>query len=176
MDESEREYSFKFARALFAFLALPGMVAFVIPLWMAPRRVSSSAVHWLGIPVLLAGIAVLLWCVRDFYVAGKGTLAPWSPPKRLVTVGLYRFSRNPMYLGVLTILFGWSVWFMSVGLFTYALLFALGFHLRVLLYEEPWASRTFGDEWSQYKARVPRWIIRRQTILKSKPDKSVDTM
>lgn len=151
------EYRFKLARALFAFLALPGMVAFVIPLWIAPRHSGAGRLHWLGIPVLLVGIAVLLWCVRDFYVAGKGTLAPWSPPKKLVTVGLYRFSRNPMYIGVMTIVSGWSVWFMSRGVVMYVLFLAAGFHLRVILFEEPWAARTFGEEWTRYKARVRRW-------------------
>ena len=157
-DRSSDDYSFKLGRALFAFLALPGMVAFIIPLWMAPRQPGAGPVHWLGIPVLLAGIVVLLWCVRDFYVAGRGTLAPWSPPKKLVTVGLYRVSRNPMYVGVLTILFGWALWFMSSGLLIYALIFVVGFHLRVISFEEPWAARTFGEEWSQYKARVRRWF------------------
>src|SRR5215212_6326381 len=124
------EYSFKFARALFAFLALPGMVAFIVPLWIAPRQPGAGTLHWLGVPVLVAGIFVLLWCIRDFYVAGKGTLAPWSPPKRLVTVGLYRVSRNPMYIGVMTIVLGWSLWFMSRGLLAYALILLVGFHLR----------------------------------------------
>jgi len=147
----------RFARALFAFLALPGMVAFAIPLWMAPHP-GTHAVHWLGIPTLVFGIIILLWCVRDFYIAGKGTLAPWSPPKNLVVVGLYRLSRNPMYVGVLTILFGWALWFMSRNLLVYALSFVVIFHLRVVLFEEPWLERTHGDEWAHYKARVRRWF------------------
>jgi len=59
--------------------------------------------------VLGGGLVVLLWCVRDFYVSGRGTLAPWNPPKRLVVVGLYRFTRNPMYIGVLMVVGGWAV-------------------------------------------------------------------
>ena len=172
-DTTSAEYSFKLARALFAFLALPGMVAFIIPLWISPRHSGRDTIHWLGVPVLVAGILVLLWCVRDFYVAGKGTLAPWSPPKSLVTVGLYRFSRNPMYVGVLTILFGWALWFESSALLLYALAFVAGFHLRVLLYEEPWASRTFGDEWEAYRARVPRWMgMARSPPMKGKSNPS----
>jgi protein-S-isoprenylcysteine O-methyltransferase Ste14 len=54
-------------------------------------------------------VVVLLWCVRDFYVSGRGTLAPWDPPKHLVVVGLYRFTRNPMYIGVLMVVGGWGL-------------------------------------------------------------------
>ena len=98
---------------------------------------------------------------RDFYVAGQGTLAPWAPPKHLVTVGLYRVSRNPMYLAVLTILIGWAVAFGSVGLGIYAVIVAIAVHLRVVSYEERWLARTFPDEWVAYRARVPRWLGRR---------------
>jgi protein-S-isoprenylcysteine O-methyltransferase Ste14 len=142
-------------RALFAFLALPGMVAFVIPWLMRPRGVVVNP--WGYLPLSL-GIVVLLWCVRDFYVAGKGTLAPWSPPKNLVTVGLYRWSRNPMYVGVLTILVGWAMLFGSRNLWIYVAFMAIVFHLRVMLYEEPWLSRTHGNAWTAYKASTSRWF------------------
>jgi protein-S-isoprenylcysteine O-methyltransferase Ste14 len=59
------------------------------------------------------GIFALVWCVRDFYVSGRGTLAPWDPPTRLVIIGLYRFLRNPMYVAVLTILVGWALLYRS---------------------------------------------------------------
>src|SRR6186997_3144352 len=95
-----------FWRAVVAFLALPVMVAFVAP-WLL--RPSHAPVERAGIPLLLVGVILLFWCVRDFYVAGRGTLAPWSPPKRLVIVGLYRYSRNPMYIAVTLILLGWSL-------------------------------------------------------------------
>ena len=108
----------------------------------------------------LAGLAVLLWCVRDFYVAGKGTLAPWDPPRHLVRVGLYRYSRNPMYVGVLLILTGWATSFRTPTLAIYAVVVAILFHLRVLAHEEPWLARTFPGEWPAYRSRVPRWLIR----------------
>lgn len=144
-----------FWRALFAFLALPGMVAFVVPWLLRPRPTEFRAA---GLPVLAAGIVLLLWCVRDFYVAGRGTLAPWSPPTNLVVVGLYRWSRNPMYIAVLTILSGWAIAFGSRGLWTYAAVMAIAFHLRVVLFEEPWLARTHSDAWDDYRARVPRWF------------------
>ena len=101
---------------------------------------------------------MLLWCVRDFYVTGKGTLAPWDPPTRLVVVGLYRFVRNPMYVGVLGVVLGWSLVAGSPLLAIYAALLAVGFHLRVVLYEEPVLQRQFGDDWTRYRAGVNRWL------------------
>lgn len=148
-----------FARALFAFLVLPGIVAFAIPLSIAyggPRQPRFFSVG--AIPLSL-GIALLMWCVREFYVVGKGTLAPWSPPKSIVTTGLYRFTRNPMYVAVTLILIGWAIGFRSPGLSLYALVVPIGFHLRVITYEEPWLDRTFGQAWSDYKQRVPRWLL-----------------
>ena len=145
-------------RAVLAFLALPGMMAFVIPgawLWSDPN---ARLVHPWALLLLAAGCATLLWCVRDFYVAGKGTLAPWAPPVQLVVVGLYRYSRNPMYLSVSTILLAWALAFGSSGLLIYALMVAIAFHLRVVFGEEPWLARTHGLQWEQYASRVPRWF------------------
>ena len=146
-------------RAILAFLAMPGVVAFAIPLsWMLLWREQETSMQWGGLAPLAAGVIGLLWCVRDFYVAGKGTLAPWSPPQRLVVVGLYRYSRNPMYLSVICILLGWTVLFRSSGLLIYAVAIAILFHLRVVFGEEPWLARIHGDQWSAYTARVPRWF------------------
>jgi protein-S-isoprenylcysteine O-methyltransferase Ste14 len=150
-----------FLRALISFLALPGIVAFVAPALLV-GSISRRAPHGEGVTVFLAGLLVLLWCVRDFYVAGKGTLAPWDPPRHLVSVGLYRFSRNPMYVGVLLILIGWTLAFRSRSLLIYTVVVAILFHVRVVTNEEPWLARAFPDEWPRYKARVPRWLIGRR--------------
>jgi protein-S-isoprenylcysteine O-methyltransferase Ste14 len=64
-----------------------------------------------------------------------------------------------MYIGVITILGGWCALWGSQTLVIYALLFMVGFHLRVLLFEEPWAARHFGLEWDAYRARVRRWVF-----------------
>lgn len=147
-----------FVKAVLAFLALPGMVAFAIPLLLiAPARHFDTSFG--GVPLAL-GTVVLLWCVRDFYVAGRGTLAPWAPPRALVVTGLYRSSRNPMYVGVLLILCGWAVGYRSWPLAAYAVTIATAFQLRVLLYEEPTLARLFGPEWDRYRRQVPRWIGR----------------
>ena len=147
-----------FVRALLAFVALPGMVAFVVPAMLVPSS-QTRAVHLEGLVPFIAGVVVLLWCVRDFHLAGKGTLAPWDPPQHIVRVGLYRFTRNPMYVGVTLILIGWTAGFRTRGLLIYTIAVPILFHLRVLMYEEPWLARTFPQEWRQYKARVPRWLI-----------------
>ena len=73
----------------------------------------------------------------DFFAAGKGTLAPIDPPRFLVVRGLYRFSRNPMYNGVIALILGEAWLFGSIGLAEYALLVLIFFHLFVVLYEEP---------------------------------------
>jgi protein-S-isoprenylcysteine O-methyltransferase Ste14 len=148
-----------FARALIAFLALPGTVAFAVPIVWLWLTAHTSLTQPLGLLPLCAGVFGLLWCVRDFFVAGKGTLAPWSPPSRLVVIGLYRYTRNPMYVCVSLILLGWAVAFASRGLFFYALAVAAAFHLRVTLAEEPWLARTFGEVWEEYRQRVPRWLL-----------------
>jgi len=147
-----------FARALLAFLVLPGIVAFAVPaawVWSTSHLRPSQPI---GLLPLGFGVAALLWCVRDFYVSGKGTLAPWAPPEKLVVVGLYRYSRNPMYIAVALVLLGWAVSFSSVSLLAYALVVAVAFHLRVVFGEEPWLARTYGSEWEQYARRVPRWF------------------
>lgn len=146
-----------FWRALLAFLALPTVVAFLVP-WLL--RPAAAAFHPTALAVVGVGTVLLLWCVRDFYVAGRGTLAPWAPPKHLVTLGLYRVSRNPMYVAVLVILGGWALGYESRALWGYAAAVAVAFHLRVVTYEEPWLARTFGAEWLAYRARVPRWVGR----------------
>ena len=144
-------------RALIAFLVLPGVVAFLVPLWLfrPADRTYLNAGGWI---LLSLGSTVLVWCVREFYVMGKGTLAPWSPPRHLVTSGPYRRSRNPMYVAVVLILAGWAVGFQSRALAGYAIVVAVAFHLRVVFGEEPWLARTHGDGWPRYKKQVRRWL------------------
>jgi len=148
-----------FARALLAFLALPGVVAFGVPVAWLFASAHTRLVQPLGLVPLLGGTVGLLWCVRDFYVSGKGTLAPWAPPAQLVEVGLYRYTRNPMYLSVTLILLGWSVSFGLAGLAIYAVVVAIAFQLRVVFGEEPWLARTHGARWYEYARRVPRWLL-----------------
>lgn len=147
-----------FWRALFAFVAMPGVVAFAVPALWQWQANGLLPEHPSGLALLAAGTLGLLWCVRDFYVRGKGTLAPWSPTQHLVVVGLYRYSRNPMYVCVLLILLGWSAAFASLGLLAYAGCIGLAFHLRVVYGEEPWLARKHGAAWQAYVGQVPRWL------------------
>jgi len=81
--------------------------------------------------------------------------------------GLYRFSRNPMYIAVGLVLFGWALGFHSWSLGIYALVVAVAFHLRVIFGEEPWLARTHGEKWMQYKRQVPRWVGFCRRVLRS---------
>jgi protein-S-isoprenylcysteine O-methyltransferase Ste14 len=145
-----------FLRALLAFLALPAVVAFLVPLLLLPEdrwRMEGTIAGW---PVLAFGLLVLLTCVHDFYVFGKGTLAPWDPPRKLVTGGLYGFVRNPMYVGVVGIVAGGSLIAGSFLLGAYAVFLAGAFHLRVVLYEEPKLAHQFPADWRRYRSGVNR--------------------
>lgn len=150
-----------YTRALIAFAALPGIGAFIAPLAIAYLDPWIGNLQMPGAMAMCLGTFVLLWCVRDFFVSGKGTLAPWDPPKKLVVVGLYRFMRNPMYVGVLLLVLGWSLYFMSPILILYMAVLAFGFHIRVVRNEEPWLKEQFGKQWELYQQEVPRWLPRR---------------
>jgi protein-S-isoprenylcysteine O-methyltransferase Ste14 len=145
-------------RAILAFLCLPGIVAFAVPVLIGIARGGRAHYPLAGGMIIGVGTLLLMACVREIYVAGRGTLAPWSPPIRLVTSGQYRYSRNPMYLGVLGILIGWATLWASPALFIYALAVLIAVMFRVRLHEEAWAERTFADAWRSYCQHVPRWI------------------
>jgi len=143
--------------ALLAFLLLPGVVAFALPVFWLISQEAPLRQPW-ALAALGLGTLGLLACVIDFYRHGRGTLAPWAPPRHLVVTGLYRFSRNPMYLSVLLILVGWAWAFALGALWYYAACVAAALHLRVVLGEEPGLARRHGQAWSAYASRVRRWL------------------
>jgi protein-S-isoprenylcysteine O-methyltransferase Ste14 len=147
-------------RALAAFIACPGIVAGLVPWVIASGAPQFGPLRGEGLVPLAVGAGCLLLCVRDFLVSGRGTLAPWDPPRSLVIVGLYRFVRNPMYLSALAIVLGWSLYFGSLWLLLYLAGLAVAVHIRVRMHEEPWLSRQFGADWDRYAGAVPRWIPR----------------
>ena len=110
--------------------------------------------------MLLGSLTALLWTIHDFYVTEKGTLAPWDPPSKLVIVGLYKFTRNPMYLAVLGFVFGYGLLAGSPLLIGYGSALVLGFHLRIMISEEPALLRKLPAEWAQYTRTTNRWLPR----------------
>ncbi len=147
-------------RAIFEFLLLPGLMAGVFPALITripSGRFNPTPLGWIP---LLPGLAILIAAVVSFYRRGHGTLAPWDPPTRLVVQDLYRFNRNPMYVGIMLILVGWSGLAGSAWILAYALGLLAAFHLRIVLYEEKEMQRLFPEDWPEYRAKVPRWVWR----------------
>jgi len=103
------------------------------------------------------GAVIALWCIFAFVFVGKGTPAPFDPPRRLVIRGPYRFVRNPMYIGAGLGLAGAASSYESISIAIYAGLFLLTAHLFVVFYEEPTLRRIFGAEYKTYCGSVRRW-------------------
>lgn len=111
--------------------------------------------------VLIAlGLAILLGCISRFIFVGRGSLAPFLPPEHLVVSGLYRFVRNPMYLGVVLALLGECLLFSPLTMAIYTVFVALGMHIWVCLYEEPHLAQLHPGDYATYMHHVPRWFPR----------------
>jgi protein-S-isoprenylcysteine O-methyltransferase Ste14 len=111
-----------------------------------------------GLIVGSVGACIALCCVLVFAVIGKGTPAPFDPPRRLVIRGPYRFVRNPMYLGAAVALAGAALFYTSAALLAFVALFLVVTHLFVILYEEPTLHGSFGLEYAEYCHSVHRWL------------------
>jgi protein-S-isoprenylcysteine O-methyltransferase Ste14 len=150
-----------FKNLLFTVL-VPGAVAGWLPCrWYWGRsEFHSGSWRWLAYPLIAVGAAIYLGCVWNFAFAGRGTPAPIDPPKALIVRGLYRYVRNPMYMGVLLVLLGELIVFPSRQFLVYILLCFLAVNIFVLAYEEPVLSKKFGAAYLDYRRRVPRWIPR----------------
>jgi protein-S-isoprenylcysteine O-methyltransferase Ste14 len=150
-------------KAVLAAILAPGTVDIVVPVILIATGAGPMEIgpwRWLGLPLVALGAPVLIWCIVDFARVGKGTLAPIDPPKLVVRGGPYRFVRNPMYVANLAIISGEALVFQSWAVAVYAGVMALGFHLFVILYEEPTLTRLFGADYEAYRNSVPRWIPR----------------
>lgn len=145
-------------------IIVPGTFGVYIPMAIA-RATGAKAVgfgfFWLiGFGSLMLGALIYLVCVMEFAVRGRGTPAPIDAPKRLVVSGLYRYVRNPMYVGVLAVVLGLTFLTRSAELLGYAALLALVFHTFIRWYEEPALRRQFGAEYEEYCSAVGRWVPR----------------
>lgn len=152
-------------RNLFFTILQPGIVAGLVPYWIARNdldellRQRPIAIHqYAGILAFAIGFVIMITCILSFAIQGRGTLSPLDPTRKLVTAGLYRFSRNPMYVGVMLILMGEALAARSADLGTYAIVVFVCFNLFILLHEEPRLRRVFGEEYASYCQRVRRWI------------------
>jgi protein-S-isoprenylcysteine O-methyltransferase Ste14 len=150
--------------ALFTVL-VPGTVLFLIPFALVRLKIGPlfdpGPARFLGLVPLAAGVAVICWCFVDFIRRGRGTPAPYDPPRELVVAGLYRYVRNPQYVGVLVAVPGEALLTGAAVLLGYAALLAAFYHLFVTCHEEPALTRLFGEAYGRYRAAVPRWIPRR---------------
>ena len=117
----------------------------------------AGPVQLAGTSLAIAGALIAVACILTFVVIGRGTPAPFDPPRNLVARGPYQFVRNPMYLGAAMAMSGAAIVYGSWALFTYAAVFLAITHIMVIGYEEPTLRRTFGAAYDEYCARVGRW-------------------
>lgn len=145
-------------------LAVPGVVAGVAPYALdttvAIGELAIGPLRHAGWILVTAGITGYVWCARDFVRDGRGTPAPIDAPQELVMRGLYGWSRNPMYVSVLLVVFGQAMILESLAVSGYGILLWAGFHTFVRWYEEPRLARQFGGVYERYRASVPRWLGR----------------
>ncbi|MFW9847104.1 MAG: methyltransferase family protein [Candidatus Thorarchaeota archaeon] len=152
-------------------LVLPVTVTILVPL--AILLLSDWTTPWLleiplncltavtSVVFVIGGLYLLASTIRMFAIIGQGTLAPWNPTQRLVIHGIYRYVRNPMITGVLLILLGESIFFASLMISIWLLVFFIGNHVYFIKSEEPGLVARFGDDYLRYAENVPRWIPRR---------------
>ena len=126
------------------------------------RPVNIGAAQVAGVVVGVIGAILALWCIITITLVGRGTPAPFDPPRRLVVVGPYRLVRNPMYVGAGLALAGAALFYESWALLAYCAAFTFVTHLFVALHEEPALRTTFGSSYLRYCERVGRWWPRRQ--------------
>jgi protein-S-isoprenylcysteine O-methyltransferase Ste14 len=159
-----RRASAIFGSVLFFFIA-PGGIAGLVPWWITRWEwqqpfLSAGITRVAGVTLILLGGAGLIESFGRFALQGRGTPAPIAPPRLLVVTGFYRFVRNPMYVCVLTIIFGEAFLLGDPRLILYGAFIWITFTLFVIGYEEPTLRASFGRQYESYCANVPRWLPR----------------
>ncbi|HEV8282745.1 MAG TPA: isoprenylcysteine carboxylmethyltransferase family protein [Chitinophagaceae bacterium] len=140
---------------------LPVTVLVLVPLWVEKKRTIEAGPHLVfGLILILFGLIVMALTITSFIRIGKGTLAPWSPTKKLVITGLYRYVRNPMILGVFIVLLGEALSLWSKNILIWAGCFFIINTIYFIISEEPGLEKRFGDEYNEYKKHVSRWLPR----------------
>src|SRR5688572_18145359 len=153
-----------FLRNLFFTLLQPGLVAGLFPYLILgnhrfhTRFSSITATQVIGILIFIIGFCVMIHCIALFAIKGRGTLSPVDPTKKLVIAGLYNYSRNPMYIGVMFMLLAESIFFENLYLLIYSAIAFLAFNLFIHFVEEPRLKRDFGEEYVTYCRQVRKWL------------------
>jgi protein-S-isoprenylcysteine O-methyltransferase Ste14 len=148
-----------------AIVLLPFTVLVVVPiavLYLSNYNLKIQNIFCLitGIFLLIIGLFLAGWTMRLFAEIGKGTAAPWDPPKKLVVAGPYCYVRNPMITSVLIMLIAESLLLGSWYIFSWFSVFFLGNTVYFPFFEEKDLEKRFGKGYLQYKYNVPRWIPR----------------
>ena len=140
-------------------LVVPASVGVYVPLWLARGTPRSSGVAlFVALALFTIATGLYAWSVWNFAVRGQGTPLPLDAPKRLVILGPYRYTRNPMYLALFSALLGWLLLYPIVILAAYTVGVVAAVYLFVVGYEEPHLRRLFGVDYDAYMSRVPRWL------------------
>lgn len=146
-----------------ALCVIPGLALFLLYNVDTRWNTASAAygiIFFAGIVFLLAGMILLVVTVYLFATVGEGTLAPWDPTQKLVVEGPYRYVRNPMITGVLTVLVGESIVTGSLAIVLLAAFFFVLNHVYFIFSEEPGLIKRFGQRYKRYMKNVPRWVPR----------------
>ncbi len=129
---------------------LDASIGFLLPAWL----------KWPGIILMTAGGLLAIICILEFIFRGKGTPAPFDPPREFVASGPYAYVRNPMYIGGLVLLTGFGFYLLSFSVLLLVILLFLVVNMFVIFYEEPTLERLFSKSYSDYKRKVHRWMPR----------------
>lgn len=138
-----------------------GFFTFYIPYLLVktdPRYFDIGVFSYIAYPLWILGTLIILWCSVDMVRKGRGTPAHMDPPKKLIINGLYRYVRNPIYVGALLVLLGYILWSGSGLMLVYFLFFLLAYQILIVLIEEPILRHMFGEAYQAYCRQVPRWI------------------
>ena len=136
-------------------VSILGMIALH---WLIPLgTIIPSPWNLLGLLPLVAGVALNLLADRAFHVA-QTTVKPLEKPTALIRDGVFRFSRNPMYVGFVLVLLGIACLLRSVTPFIVIPIFGVWMDRLFITAEEANLKESFGEAWVQYSARVRRWM------------------
>ena len=126
----------------------------LLPLPFLPDDLQKG---FLGVSVFVLALALLAWAIVT--MTGAGSNVPTNrPTTTIVESGPYRFTRNPIYLGMVLGLIGLSIAFDNLWLLTMMAPFALVIRYGVVAREEAYLERKFGDVYRGYRSRVRRWL------------------